>query len=360
MRWWKHLFEKVIDDETLSEAFDAVVKSRKERDRKHPGEKSFVDRYATHKGTIIHELKQELADKSYHLSIRPSFDRMERGKMRHITPPSFRDSVVYHAVISVLKPYLMGRLYYYSLGSIPGKGPRVGLNSMQGKLKDHRKDTKYCLQIDVTKFYDSIDRQMLMEKLGRKIKDSDMLWLLSIIIHEQPGERGLPLGAYTSGWLGNFYLDDLDHAIKQSFDTRYCYRYVDDVVILGPNKKKLHRIRKNIDELLASKGLRMKGNWQVYPVDSRKIDFLGFRTGRDVRIDRKRNMVSYARFAKRHGMNPTPSHAASIESRRGRCRKFNSFTFLRTRIEPYTDRAKNRRILRYEARWTNEGARRAC
>ena len=348
MRWWKHLFIKVLETETLNRAFDDVIESKKQEDRRHPERPSMVERYIKMKPKIVWQLKKELMDRTYHLTIRPSFDRMERGKLRRITPPSFRDSVIYHAVIIALEPYLINRFYFYSLGSIPGKGPWVGLNNLQSKLKDNRKKTKYCLQIDVRKFYDTIPRDLLMQRFGRRIKDQQFLWLLSVIISEQPG-NGLPLGAYTSGWFANFYLDPIDHFLKQEIKVEHLYRYVDDMVILGPNKKELHKLRKVLEKKLLSIGLNLKGNWQVYPVDARKIDFLGFKTGRNVRIDRKRNMNEFARFVKKNGRNPTPGQASSIESRRGRCSKFASHTFLNTRIEPYTNRYKNRRVLKNEA-----------
>ena len=148
----------------------------------------------------------------------------------------------------------------------------------------------------------------------------------------------MPLGAFTSGWFCNFYLNPIDHYLKQELKVKYSYRYIDDIVVLGPNKKQLHKTRIALDQRLRDMGLEIKGNWQVYPVDSRKIDFLGFKTGRNVRIDRKRNMVEFARFTKKHGRCPNAGQASSIESRRGRCSKFASHTFLNTRIEPYTNR----------------------
>jgi len=352
MKRWKHLFEIVIKEETLKQAlFDvAVSKKKKERFYKKP---SIADKYLENSDKVIANIKRNLNEKTYKVTTKKSFQRRERGKLRTITPPSFYDSIIYHATIISLMPYFEKKFYYYSLGSIPGKGPWVGLNSIKSNLKDDRKHTKYCLQIDVRKFYDSIDRKLLIEKLKRTIKDQDMIWLLDVIINGQPG-KGLPLGAYTSGWFANFFLDEIDHFIKQELKVKYYYRYVDDMVLFGPNKKKLHKIRIALDEKLKDLNLEMKGNWQVYKINSRRVDFLGFRTGRNNRIDRKRNMVEFARYTKRHGRKPTPAQASSIESRRGRCRKFDSYTFLKSRIEPYTSRSYNRRVLRYDAKRNNE------
>ena len=357
MRWWKHLFETVMKEETLGMAFDAVIESKKEEDRRHPERPSRARHFIGKKDVILKGIRLDLMRRSYHLTIRPSFDRVERGKLRRITPPSFRDSVVFHAIIIALEPHMVPSFYYYSLGSIPGKGPWIGLNNLASKLKDDRKHTKYCLQIDVRKFYESIPRDLLYEKFKRHIKDDAFLWLLKIVIDEQPG-TGLPLGAFTSGWFANFYLSKVDHFIKAK-KVKYYYRYVDDMVMLGPNKKKLHTLRKDIDEELHKLGLDMKHNWQVYKIDCRKVDFLGFRTGREVRIDRKKNMLEFSRFTKKYGRSPTPSQASSIESRRGRCRKFASRTFLEEHIEPFTSREKNRRILRNESRRIHEISKRA-
>src|SRR5699024_3392330 len=124
------------------------------------------------------------------------------------------------------------------------------------------------------KFYPSIDNEILKRMLRKKIKDPHCLWLIDIIIDSNDGQ---PIGYYTSQWFANFFLEELDHLIKEEFEVKYYIRYVDDLVLFGSNKKKLHKVRKSIETYLNSIKLNVKGSWQVFRVDKRDVDFLGLR-----------------------------------------------------------------------------------
>src|SRR5690606_34753059 len=134
--------------------------------------------------------------------------------------------------------------------------------------------TKYCLKMDITKFYPSIDHNVLKSLLRRKFKDQDLLWLLDEIIDSAPG---LPIGNYLSQYLANFYLSYFDHLIKEKKGVKYYFRYADDLVILSSSKSYLHSLLKEIkihlDGLL---NLKVKEDYQVFPVASRGVDFVGY------------------------------------------------------------------------------------
>lgn len=86
--------------------------------------------------------------------------------------------------------------------------------------------------------------------------------------------RGYLFGNYTSQWFANFYLQDLDHYIKEELKVPYYVRYMDDMVLFHRNKKELHKIRTKIEEFLQKEDLKLKENWQLWKTDSRPIDFL--------------------------------------------------------------------------------------
>lgn len=91
----------------------------------------------------------------------------------------------------------------------------------------------------------------------------------------------MPIGYYTSQWFSNFYLEQLDHFIKQDLKVKFYLRYVDDMLIFGNNKRKLHRIKKQIEEYLRNNlQLELKDNWQLFPIDKRAVDFIGYRISR--------------------------------------------------------------------------------
>ncbi|MBS1340456.1 MAG: RNA-directed DNA polymerase [Clostridia bacterium] len=81
-------------------------------------------------------------------------------------------------------------------------------------------------------------------------------------------------GNYTSQWFANYYLQNLDHFIKEKLKTPYYIRYMDDMLVFHRNKKELRKIKIEIEEFLKSEHLRLKENWQLFKVDSRPIDFI--------------------------------------------------------------------------------------
>ncbi len=211
-------------------------------------------------------------------------------------PRYYPDQIIHWALMLQIEPILMRGMYEFSCGSVPGRGTAYGQKTLRKWLDNDRKNTKYCLKLDISKFYPSVDNEILKQMFRRKIKDEDCLWLIDTIIDSNPG---LPIGNYTSQWFSNFFLEGIDHYIKEQLHIKYYVRYVDDLVLLGPNKKKLHKARIAIAEYLEGIGLALKGNWQVSRVNSRAIDFLGFRFFRDKTILRKRNALRIRRRFKK-------------------------------------------------------------
>jgi hypothetical protein len=114
----------------------------------------------------------------------------------------------------------------------------------------------------VKQFYASIPQDKLIEKLKSKIKDFKFMQIVENVIHCVP--NGLPLGFYTSVWLANWYLSELDHEIKSlGIELKYA-RYVDDMAIFCASKKKLRKVKAVIDNRLAKLGLTVKANWQIF------------------------------------------------------------------------------------------------
>lgn len=217
----------------------------------------------------------------------------ENGKERNVADlPFFPDRIVHWALMQVIEPIIMRNLIDQTYAALPGRGSHQAL----GKLKDYLKndDAEYCLKMDIRKFFPSIDKGVLMRKLGRRIKDEDVLRLCSKIIHEYP-HPGLPIGNYTSQFFANFYLSDLDHYMKESYHCKYYLRYMDDIIILGWSKRWLHRARRRIASIIGPWGLEIKGSWQVFPIDDRGVDFVGYRTFKRFCLLRKRTKVRMIR-----------------------------------------------------------------
>lgn len=161
--------------------------------------------------------------------------------------------------------------------------------------------------MDIRHFFDSIPHDLLKAKLRKTVHDEKMLDLLFRIIDVT--EIGIPLGFYTSQWLSNWYLQGLDHYIKEKLHAVHYMRYMDDMVIFGSNKQVLHQMKQAIsDYLKAELGLELKANWQVFRFSyidregnerGRDLDFMGFRFYRTRTILRKTIMYKAARKARK-------------------------------------------------------------
>jgi hypothetical protein len=125
----------------------------------------------------------------------------------------------------------------------------------------------------------------------------DLLWLIDEIIDsvEMSEDTGIPIGNYLSQWSANIFLSDFDHWLKEVKRCKYVFRYMDDVVILSNSKEELHALLKEIKAYLNNLKLELKGNYQIFPVDARGIDFLGYRIFRNFVLLRKSTCLNFKR-----------------------------------------------------------------
>ena len=271
-------------------------------------------------------------------------------KERTIHKPKFYpDQIIHWALMLQLEPILMRGMYAYTCGSVPGRGTSLGQKTLRKWLDSDYKGTKYCLKMDVSKFYPSVNNEVMKGMFRRAVKDADCLRLIDIIIDSS---NGLPIGNYTSQWFANFYLQGLDHFIKQQLSIEYYLRYVDDLVLLGSNKKKLHAARKSVELYLNGIELKLKRNWQVFKVNSRDIDFLGFRFFRNKTILRKRNALRIRRRCKKMGQKPyvTYKDASALISYWGWIKRSDSYNFYTKHVKPIVSISIARKVVSHNAR----------
>lgn len=262
-------------------------------------------------------------------------------KYREVCMPAFfPDLCIQWALMLVLEPVLMKGMYKYSCGCIPDRGNLYGKKKVEKWVRNDKKHTKYCLTMDIDKFFPSVNLGVLKNKFRTKIKDSNILWLIDTII--DVNDKGLPMGFYTSTWFANFLLQDLDHIIKEKLGAKYYIRNMDDLEIFGNNKKKLHKALKFIMSYLKNIGLKLNGNWQVFKYQcNRVLDFLGYRFYRNYTLVRKRIALRFRRVlnkAKRRlnkSKKPTYKQSASIISYLGWTKHGNCYNFYQVNIKPY-------------------------
>lgn len=213
----------------------------------------------------------------------------DKGKERDLYKlPYYPHRVVQWAIMNVTMPIFMKNFSPITYASIKGRGIHLAVKRLKKVVQSDRVGTRYCLKIDIKKFYPNINNHILMNKLERKFKDKELLNLLRIIIFSM-GDKGQPIGSLLSQYLANFYLSSLDHYLKEKLQLKYVFRYMDDIVFLHHDKKFLHSLKIHLDGVLESKfDLKIKGNWQVFPVEARGVDFVGYRFFHNRTILRKK------------------------------------------------------------------------
>lgn len=223
----------------------------------------------------LSKIQDMLLNKTFINSEYTTFMKLDSTKERKIFKlPYFPDRIIHHCIVQVLEPIWMKSLIADTYSSLKGRGIHKGVKRIKKALVD-KENTTYCLKIDVRKFYPSIDHDILKQILNAKIKDPDVMWILNEVINSTDG---VPIGNYLSQHFGNLYLSSFDHWMKEKQGCKYYFRYCDDVVILHNDKKYLAELCLNVSEYLEKiLKLQLKSNWQVFPVDIRGIDFLGYR-----------------------------------------------------------------------------------
>ena len=186
--------------------------------------------------------------------------------------PLAPDRLVQHALMNVVAPIWEGLFIRDSYACIAGRGIHAGsLRTMEFVRRN-----KYVLKCDVRKFYPSIDHDILMRIVRRKIKCPDTLWLIEAIVRSFPGGKNVPIGNYTSQWFGNLYMNELDRFVKEDLRVRDYVRYCDDFCLFGNDKARLHECRKAITVFVRDELELTLKIAEVFPV-SRGVDFLGYR-----------------------------------------------------------------------------------
>lgn len=211
----------------------------------------------------------------------------DKGKTRELWKlPYYPHRIIQWAIMLQLEPIFNKVFCNHTCASLKGKGLKHASRLMDKYMKD-RFNSRYCLKIDISKFYPNIDHTTLKRMLRRKFKDKDLLELLDMIIDSYPGEKGVPIGSYLSQFLANFYLAYFDHWLKETMKVKRVIRYMDDIVIFHCSKQYLHWLLIKMRLYLTELKLTIKANWQVFPTGVRGVDFVGYRFFFGYRLLRK-------------------------------------------------------------------------
>jgi retron-type reverse transcriptase len=215
-----------------------------------------------------------LKNKTYQISPYKVFPLIERRKERIVSSlPYMPDRIIQHAALNIIADLLMSTFTADTYSCIKKRGIHACSKAVKRALRNEAA-TKYCLKIDIKKFYPNIDHDILKQLLRRKIKDRDLLWLLDEIIDSADG---VPIGNLLSQTFANLYLTPFDHWMKEVMCERTHIRYMDDMVSFADNKEHLHKLLAAMRQYLCEKlKLEIKDNYQIFAVEDRGVDMVGY------------------------------------------------------------------------------------
>lgn len=270
-----NLWQKIISYENL---YLAYTKARQGR-----GHLESVQRFEKDIDGNLKKLQKSLIDKTFTTSQYNTRTIYEPKQRIIYILPFYPDRILQHALMNILAPIFHKQFIKDTYACIPDRGLHAGL--VRANLYSQR--NKYCLKMDIRKFYPSIHHDTLYEILKRKIKDKDTLWLIKDIVYSFSGETNAPIGNLTSQWFGNIYLTQLDYYIKQELRAKDYIRYCDDFLIFNNDKKVLNEYAKLIRKFLSEKLHLTMSKCDLFHV-SRGVDFLGYRYFKGYVLLRKR------------------------------------------------------------------------
>ncbi len=288
MKRYGNLYNKICDLDNLKNAHRHA-----RRDKSYYREVKMVDRDPD---KYLKKIQDMLLNQTYKVSKYTISTINDKGKERELMKlPYFPDRIIQWAILLQIEPIFLSTFTVNTCASLKGRGIHYANRLMDKYMRD-REGTKYCLKLDVKKFYPSIDRPTLKYLLFKKFKDARLLVLLNQIIDSAPGDKGIPIGSYLSQYFANFYLAYFDHWIKEIMRVKYYVRYMDDIIIMSNDKTYLHQLRKEIDHYLTNNlKLTLKDNWQVFPTYIRGVDFVGYRFFGDYKLLRKKTCKNFKR-----------------------------------------------------------------
>ncbi len=229
----------------------------------------------------IFSLHDELKNKTYRHSHYTSF-YVSDPKLRHIHKACVRDRVLHHAIFRVLYPVFDKSFIFDSYSCRLKKGTHRAVDRLERfclMVSQNNNYNFYYLKCDIKKFFVSVDQEILVCLIKKKIVDPDALWLIQEITNsfQTSNNKGLPLGNVTSQLLANIYLNKLDQFIKHQLKAKYYLRYCDDFLLLSPDKNLLVDYVGLIDDFLQNHlKLNLHPDKIIIKKYNQGIDWLGY------------------------------------------------------------------------------------
>ena len=231
-------------------------------------------------------------------------------KLRKIEKSKYMDRIVHRWLVdNILKPYFIPRFIQTTYACIEGRGMHKACLDMQEMMKHCTRiwNNYYILKMDIAKYFDNIDKKILLDILEKRIKDKDVMWLINEILYANKREKGLEIGNYTSQMFANIYLNEYDWYVKRNLHIKYFSRYMDDSILLVKTKKEAIQALENIKRFLKENlNLELNSKTQIFK-SSQGVNYCGYKINeyrlkiRDKGKKKLKKKIKYLRYEIKNG-----------------------------------------------------------
>lgn len=201
-------------------------------------------------------------------------------KLRKIEKSRYIDRIVHRWLVdNFLEPAFVPQFINTSFACLKNKGMHRACLYVQKTMQHCTRiwGEYYILKMDVAKYFDNINKKILLNIIERKIKDSKIIWLIKEILYSQKREKGLEIGNYTSQMFANIYLNEVDQFIKHKLHIKYYCRYLDDSIVIIKTKKEAKNALKEIQKFLNENlHLELNKKTQIFK-NKQGVNFCGYK-----------------------------------------------------------------------------------
>lgn len=277
------VMEEIANEENLKEAFRNVAANKGA-----PGpDGKDIEEVRRHLGRLIPNLSRALLAGEYRPGeVRRVWIPKAGGGQRGLGIPNVIDRLVQQAALQIMQPHYDPTFDESSHGFRPGRSCHTALAEAKSYVEA---GYEWVVDIDLEKFFDTVNHQRLLSTLERKITDRRIIKLIGLMLKARivlpdgvvvSNEQGTPQGGPLSPLLSNIVLDELDRKLRER-GLRFV-RYADDCNIYVRSEKAGHRVLESTTRFIESR-LRLKVNREKSAVARpENRHFLGFRLEPDL------------------------------------------------------------------------------
>ena len=321
-RKWYSLYDKVYAPKNLEQAWKRVQSNKGAAGC----DGQTVEQFARNVEENLARLHEQLRTKTYgpQRVKRVEIPKSGGGK-RALGIPTVRDRIAQQAVLQILSPIFEEKFSPRSHGFRPGLGCETALDVVDRAL---RHGYEFVADADISKFFDNVDHELLLDRMNEQIADGSVLKLVRAFLNsgvlldgeaEEPTETGTPQGGPISPLLANIYLHPFDVTMQAAGFGMV--RYADDFVIFAKNREEAGKALETAQQVLAGLKLRLHPEKTRVAAIDEGFDFLGYHYMRDKRgrLQKVVSRKSRRRFRERI-RELTPRHAGQKRPKAKSCK----------------------------------------